>query len=648
MIHLSFFQVAALAITVAYVSVGSVVALRRPRNAIGWLLLAIGCVTGLTLVLETVALLHLPGWPAAAWVQQWSFYLVYPAAFAMLLVLFPDGRPSSTRWTWLGVAIPAAQLPRLGLASLAGGPITGHMSGTALIATNPLAVLPDAFLYSPGGQALVAASWLFPAAGLAAAGVSLSMRWHQANELARRQISWLAVVAIVAAIGFLLHFVTDAWLGTAFPDLGGVAAACLLSVGFPAAIGIAVLRHRLYDVDVLLNRTIVYGALVVVLAGVYVGIVALLNVFLQGRLEAASTVFATALIAILFAPVRERVQSFADTRLFGPRRNAYEALAQVALEVAHDDGERPLLAAVAASIARTLAVPYVLIQTNASSDGSVSSGSFGTRTNDVVTTRLRYRGSEVGSMAVGPVADWAYHRRQARLLADIAGQAAVAAHTVKLAEELQASKSRIVAAREEERRRLRRDLHDSLGPSLAALTLKAGAARMVIESDPRRADVLMQEVERGTQATTGEIRRIAHSLRPPALDELGLAGAIRRAAETSIGAGVEAVLRVPNELPPLPAEIEASVLRIAQEALSNVQKHAHARTCWIELSVGSDLRLAVRDDGIGLGGGRQAGIGLASMSERAAELGGSADIRTGIDGGTEVWVRIPLAMAPQT
>ncbi len=640
--HLSFLAAVAIVMTVAYACVGAFVALRRPRNAIGWILLAIGGVTGLTLAFDVAAQLHLPGWNALAWIQRWSFYLVYPAAFSMLMLLFPTGRPPTKRWTWLAIAIPAAQLPRLGIAALGGDPIAGHMSGAPLSAASPIALMSASFLASNLGQAVEAVSWLLPAAAIAAAGVSLSLRWRSGDELVRRQVGWLALVAILAAFSFLLHFAIDEWLPSAFPDVGGIALAGLLSIGVPAALGIALFRHGLYDVDRLLNRTIVYGVLVAVLAGSYLGVVALLDIFLQRRLEVVSALVATALVAISFAPFRERIQSAVDRLLFGARPDPYQVLAQVALEVAHGESERPLLAAVAASIARTLAVPYVSIDTGTAAGDAAVSQSVGTKTANVVTIPLHYRGREVGAMALGPLDALRFGRLQRRLLADIAGQAAVAAHTVNMATELQASRSKIVAAREAERRRLRRDLHDSLGPALAALTLKAGAARMAIESNPRRAEALMQEVERESQATTGEIRRIAHSLRPPALDELGLLGAIRQAAETSVDARVRTVVRLPDELPLLPAEIEASVLRIAQEALSNVRKHARARTCWVEVSVGSDLQLSVRDDGIGLRGRRRPGVGLASMSERAAELGGTSEVRAGRDGGTEVRVRIPL------
>lgn len=636
---LSFLAAVAIAMTVAYACVGAFIALRRPRNAVGWILLAIGGVTGLTLTLDVLAQLHAPGWNALAWIQQWSFYLVYPAAFSMLLLLFPTGRPPTRTWTWLAIAIPAAQLPRLGIAALGGGPIAGHMSGAPLSAASPIAVIPASFLDSDLGQVLEAASWLLPIVAIAAAGVSLSLRWRSDDSLVRRQVGWLALVAVFAALSFVLHFVTDAWLGSTLPDFGGVALAGLLSIGMPAAIGIALLRHGLYDVNRILNRTIVYGVLVAVLAASYLGVVALLDLLLQRRLEAVSVVVATALVAISFAPARERIQSAVDRFLFGVRPDPYEVLAQVALEVAHGESERPLLSAVASSIARALAVPYVWINSNSGAEDAT-----GRPLGAVVTIPLHYGGREVGAMALGPPDALRLRRLPRRLLADIARQAAVAAHTVSVAAELQASRSRIVAAREEERRRLRRDLHDSLGPALAALTLKAGAARMAVESDdPLRAEALLQEVERESQATTGEIRRIAHSLRPPALDDLGLLGAIRQAAETSVDASVKTVVQLPDEMPSLPAGVEASVLRIAQEALSNVQKHARASTCWVELSVGNDLQLAVRDDGVGLRGRRRPGVGLASMSERAAELGGTTEVRAARNGGTEVFVRIPLA-----
>ena len=232
-----------------------------------------------------------------------------------------------------------------------------------------------------------------------------------------------------------------------------------------------------------------------------------------------------------------------------------------------------------------------------------------------------------------------------RLLDDLCRQAAAAVHAVRLAADLQRSRQQLVSAREEERRRLRRDLHDGLGPTLAALGLKLETARNRLGQDPQ-ADALLADLAERTQAAVADIRRLVYGLRPPTLDELGLVGALRQVASASdlqardgLRVGVEA----PDRLPPLPAAVEVAAFRIAQEAVTNVVRHARARTCTIRLQLAeAGLRLSVEDDGVGLAAGRGIGIGLVSMRERAEELGGWFALEPRPDGGTRVRIVLPL------
>ena len=232
-----------------------------------------------------------------------------------------------------------------------------------------------------------------------------------------------------------------------------------------------------------------------------------------------------------------------------------------------------------------------------------------------------------------------------RLLEDLARQAAAAVHAVRLTADLQRSRQRLVSAREEERRRLRRDLHDGLGPTLAALGLKLETARSRLSGDPR-ADALLADLAERTQRAVSDIRQLVYALRPPALDELGLLGALRQVASAagapaSHGSGVG--LEMPDRLPPLPAAVEVATYRVAQEALTNVVRHSRARACTIRLQVaGAALRLSIEDDGCGLPANHRAGVGLASMRERAEELGGTFDIEPRPGGGTCVQVVLPL------
>jgi len=201
-----------------------------------------------------------------------------------------------------------------------------------------------------------------------------------------------------------------------------------------------------------------------------------------------------------------------------------------------------------------------------------------------------------------------------------------------------------VTAREEERRRLRRDLHDGLGAQLAGLNVQTGALRRLISRDPEGADELVVELRDELRAAIADIRRLVYDLRPPALDDLGLVGALRQLAERygSEGGQPRVLVEAPEDLPHLPAAVEVAVYRVAQEALTNVVRHARAKTCMVRLAVKEDVALEIVDDGVGIPAERTAGVGLYSMYERAAELGGSCVIEAAPEGGTRVLVRLPL------
>jgi signal transduction histidine kinase len=235
----------------------------------------------------------------------------------------------------------------------------------------------------------------------------------------------------------------------------------------------------------------------------------------------------------------------------------------------------------------------------------------------------------------------------------------VAVHAVRLTADLQNSRERLVSTREEERRRLRRDLHDGIGPTLTGLALQLNAARKLVRSKPEDAEESLARIEQRTEETIAEMRRLIYGLRPPALDDLGLIPSIYQQAQSQgmveLSTGTETDERLehrtvfsiiaPEKLPPLPAAVEVAVYRIVQEALTNVARHAHARTCLIRLSVdrGSGvLEVEITDDGAGIPGERVAGVGLSSMRERAEELGGTLAVGPGTEGGTRVLARLPL------
>jgi signal transduction histidine kinase len=379
------------------------------------------------------------------------------------------------------------------------------------------------------------------ATGLLAQGY----RYHRVSDLVERQQTKWTLLGLAAAVtggvlyyGLLALAQDDRWTGDlaflsytlARPALQTLFMACL-----PICLVIAIMRYHLFDIDLILNRALVYGALTGLVIAIYVVVVGALSAVFGREGSLLFSLVATGLVAV------------ADQRL----------------------------------------------------------------------------------------------------LSDVARQAGVVAHAVQLqrdlqhlAGDLQQARERLVATREEERRRLRRDLHDGLGPSLASLTFKLDAARSLLARDPARADALLSTVADQMQSTVAEIRRLVYNLRPPALDQLGLAAALAESAG-QVG-DVPVVVDLPPNLPPLPAAVEVAAYRIAQEALTNVARHAHAQNCWLHLRLDGDwLALEVRDDGRGLPADMRNGVGLHAMQERAAELGGVCTVASG-PAGTVVLARLPL------
>jgi two-component system, NarL family, sensor kinase len=630
-----------LALTVVYSIAGGVIALRQPRNPIGWLFLLISTDTGLTAVADAYAGHHLPGWMAAAWLQTWSFYVSYPVAFSVLLMLFPNGRLPSRRWRpLLGLAAVAA-VSRVAVEFLRNGPVTGHFSGSPILMANPTGFLPAGWENDSVGNAVFTATWLLSLLGLAAGAAALLRRLVGAHGEERQQLKWVALVAGATAPAFAAHFLIQLVWGGSLPDYGAFVLVPLFVIGLPVATAIAILKYGLYEIDVLINRTVVYGVLTIVVVGFYVGVVSFLGLLFQQRASLLLSVLATGVIALVFAPLRVRVQATVNRLLFGVRRDPYEVLADIGRQLEATNTDTPLLESVATTVSRALRLPYVAIRVSEEGVDSLQAES-GSLAGEPILIPLVYQGEAIGDLVLSLGSKRAQlSSAEQRLLGDLTRQAAAAVHSVSITSQLQRSRERLVSVLEEERRRLRRDLHDGLGPALAAQTLKAGSARAMFTRDPERAKALLEELELDAQTAMADVRRLIYNLRPPALDELGLVGAIRETAATHAGS-MRMKVDMPAMLPPLPAAVELATYRIAQEALTNVVRHARARSCRLRLTVSEVLRLEVIDNGIGLASAGPPGVGLRSIRERAAELGGFSSIGPGRSNGTRVFVQLPL------
>ena len=255
-----------------------------------------------------------------------------------------------------------------------------------------------------------------------------------------------------------------------------------------------------------------------------------------------------------------------------------------------------------------------------------------------------YQGETVGQLVLAPRSGEAQlTRADRRLLEDLARHAGVIVHAVHLTADLRRSRERLVVAREEERRRLRRYLHDGLGPQLSSQTLTLSAIKKLLRQDPDTAEQLLTDATTHAQEAIADIRRLVYALRPPALDDLGLLAALQEQINQYHASGIVLTLDAPETLPPLPAAIEMACYRIVQEALTNVVRHAHATSAAVHLRVQEALVVEVRDNGQGLPPGVRSGVGLSSMHERAEELGGTCLVEAMAKGGTRVCARLPLS-----
>jgi signal transduction histidine kinase len=514
-----------------------------------------------------------------------------------------------------------------------------------LLAALTLAGVPLAFGALPGGLLLI---WALALLGVAAA----SLVWSYATGAAsaRERLSW-ALAALVLLAGAQLVgqplrlFPLAATLRDTVPapTLALVAVnGLVLAIGGLACLAVALLRDELFDIELVLNRALLYGLLSVAVVAAYVLVVGYFSLLFRGSENMWSALVATGLIAAAFQPVRERLQRLVNQLLYGQRDEPGAAVVALGARLQQTLAPAAVMPAVVETVASALRVPYVAITLRAGDERiaaayGVSPGS------TLANFPLVAHGEEVGHLLVAPrTGETDLGAADRRLLVELAQQAGPAVHAACLTMALRHSREQLVAAREEERRRLRRELHDGLGPALASQALTADAACLLLERDPAAAALLLGEVKRQAQATVGEIRRVVHDLRPPALDDLGFVGALCDLAGKLSVQGMQVVVEAPDQLAPLPAAVEVAAYRIAAEALTNAARHSGASRCTLSLVVAERLVLTVADHGAGIPLDRRAGVGLHSMRERAEELGGTLCVETPAGGGTTVRATLPL------
>lgn len=415
----------------------------------------------------------------------------------------------------------------------------------------------------------------------------------------------------------------------------------LAPVVVPAAIAVAVLQHRLFDIETLVTRTLVYVALTLLLLAGYTVAATWAGAALPRSAGSLARLLATAVVAVAFAPLRDGLQRLIARRLYGDRGRPYAAMTRLARQLQQPSAPEQVLATLVDSAAHALRSPYAAIELHGQTGSAAATGKAPTDESRLVSVDLTHAGGSLGRLVVGGRGREAFTAADLRLLADLALPIGAAVHAVGLSADLHRSRERIVLSMEEERRRVGRDLHDDLGPRLAAISMQVELARDLTVTDPARAHALLDDVLDQTESAVQDTRRVAHAYRPPALDTLGLV----RGLESHVAhvAAVPVRFEVPTPLPTLPAAVEVAAYRIALEAIQNVAVHAHAQSCCLRaIHDGHDLTLEVQDDGAGIPVAHRVGLGLQTMAERAGELGGTITIAAAPDGhGTLVQAVLP-------
>ncbi len=625
-------------------AVGAVITLAVPGNRTGWLLLTAAAVMGVGEAF-TEAGIHgvvtAPGSvPAAAYLAALGPALEAAGLLIAVVgvpVVFPDGRLPGPRWRWLAWSAVAAIV-----CLFLGNVLAPHTQEIRLAGwRSPLGLPPrDADI----ANLMSAAGVLLAVAAAAGAVAGLVTRWRRGEPVVRQQLLFLALAAWPPAFAFIAILFTDGLPGWIF----GV-----VLLPLPIAIALAILNHGLYDLRRAAHRTLLWltmsGTVVVIYAVVVITAAALV----PDHHAWWPSALAAALAALALIPLRESLQRAVNRVVYGRWHEPYEVLASLGerLEAAADVDR--LLDAVVAELTTGLDLHDVSVRgldgtTVAAGTGArstVAGGAAPDRATDIVLP-LQAFGATVGALTYR-APDRPLSAAEQRLVRDLARQLGGVLHARLLREDLQRARERLVLAREEERRRLRRDLHDGIGPVLAGLTLKTETARALLPPGAGGASRQLHDLGEEIRRTVVDVRRLVEGLRPPALDELGLAGACAQAVERlTAGADLVATVHASDDLPALPAAVEVAAYRIVVEAVTNAVRHADARHCHVSIDhYAAALAVVITDDGAGLRAPDHHGHGLAIMRERAEELGGTMTVRDGSPGVT-VEARLPAVTAP--
>ena len=647
----------ALVALIGWSIVGAMLASRNPRNPIGWLMMAFGLgflATGLSSEWSVYSYETDPGAlpfrTFFAWLSMWAFVIVL-VPVPVLLLLYPTGTVPSPRWRPL-------------LWALIVGPAVGAIA--TMLRFQPIEVTEAIRTSNPTGvraldQIAEAAQNIVGVATLAIfiplCVLAVTLRFRRARGEERQQIRWLAYITAIAAVALVAAIVSGIGLGpqetTVANEISFYAFFVTMALGIPAAIGVALLRHRLWDLDVVLKKTLVAAILVVLIVAASLLAVGVLGAFVVDLNDSPALTLVIGLaVGALAWPLLRFARRAADRLVYGGRATPYEVLTEFSGHMAESystDDVLPRMASILAAGAGAEAVTIWLLvggelRSAAEWPGPLrqdesrpKAALFDTKPGKF---EVRHQGELLGAITVRMPANDPMNPSKERLIRDLASQASLVLRNVRLLEELRESRRRIVAAVDEGRRRLERNIHDGAQQQLVALSVKIRLADSLIERDSTKAHELLAQLQTETTDALETLRDLARGIYPPLLQDQGLAAAIEAQARRST-----VPIRVsPNGVGRYPQHVEATVYFCVLEALNNVAKYASATEVDVELRRdGDELVFSVRDDGVGFDPATvKGGTGLQGMTDRVDAIGGSLDIRSGPGGGTTVEGRIPV------
>jgi signal transduction histidine kinase len=635
---------------IIFAGFGAFIASRVPRNPLGWLYLAVAWLVGLGFtggeyaeyaVLTDPGSLPAPQW--AAWFSEWTWIPGAGLLGTFLILLFPDGHLPSRRWrpvAWLAGAT-------LGASFVLNAFAEGRFVDSVPL-ENPVGFLPIGDGHStPVESSNIFLTLLLVVLLLCVSSVFFRYRWAAREQ--RQQLKWFMYAAALMAVSIVV--------GDSLPDPFSNILFTLIVIAIPLATAVAVLRYRLYDIDVVINKTVAYGALAAFVTLVYVAIVVGVGTLVGRRGNLLLSILATAIIALAFQPVRRWANHVANRLVYGKRATPYEVLSAFSQRMGATysaDDALPRMARIlgeGTGAARTevwLRVGRELRpaaswpgQTSADQPIPLVGGELPHIPGVDRAIPVVHQGELLGAVAMSMSRGEAFTPTNEKLVRDAASQAGLVLRNVRLIEELRASRQRLVAAQDAERRRLERNIHDGAQQQLVALAVKLRLVEAMAAKDPEKATAMASEAKGEAQDALDNLRDLARGIYPPLLADQGLAVALEAQARK---APVTVEVR-PNGLGRYPQEVEATAYFCVLEALQNVAKYAKASRAVVLLDQrNGDLVFSVADDGSGFDVGTTArGAGLQNMADRVEAAGGSLEVRSTPGRGTTVTGRIPVA-----